>query len=91
MCRNELRRDFGNCSNDMNRRALERGDLGASFEPYSNLGRSMVASLILKKCITYFFIMRYRRYRNDHDKRDFVSGGNTTIILLKRKFTKGML
>ena len=29
------RRDTNNCSNDINRGALERGDLGASFELYS--------------------------------------------------------
>ena len=29
------RRDINNCANDINRGALERGDLGASFELYS--------------------------------------------------------
>ena len=26
---------------------------------------------------------RYRRYRNDHDKRDFVSGGNFIIFFIR--------
>ena len=33
------RRAVNNCSNDMNRSALEKGDLGASFELYSGLTR----------------------------------------------------
>ena len=42
------RRDAGNCSNDMSRSALEKKDLRASFEPYSNLASGGVASLSLK-------------------------------------------
>ena len=38
----------------MNRRALERGDLCASFEPYSNLVRGVVASLSLKMYSLFF-------------------------------------
>ena len=41
----------------MNRRALERGDLGASFEPYSNLVRGVVASLSLKMYSLFFYIV----------------------------------
>ena len=39
----------------MNCRALERGDLGASFEPYSNLVRGVVASLSLKMYDLFFY------------------------------------
>ncbi len=38
----------------MNRRALERGDLCASFEPYSNLVRGVVASLSSKMYSLFF-------------------------------------
>ena len=48
------RSDSGNCSNDMNCRALERWDLCASFEPYSNLVRGVVASLSLKMYDLFF-------------------------------------
>ena len=41
----------------MDHNALQRGDLRASFEPYSNLVRGVIASLSLKNCIlvTRFF------------------------------------
>ena len=51
------RRDSGNCSNDMKRRVLERLDLCASFEPYSNFVRGVVASLSLKMYSLFFYIV----------------------------------
>ena len=44
----------------MNRNALERGDLRASFEPYNNVVSGVIASLRLKMySIAYFFITWY--------------------------------
>ena len=37
----------------MNRRALERGDLGASFEPHNNLVGGVVTSLHCQAMIAY--------------------------------------
>ena len=39
----------------MNRRALERGDLGASFEPYSNLVSDVIVSLSLTMYSLLFY------------------------------------
>ena len=49
------RRDSGNCSNHINCTALERGDLRASFEPYSNLVSGVVASLSSKMYSLFFY------------------------------------
>ena len=49
------RRDSGNCSNDMSRNALEKKDLCASFEPYSNLVSGGVTSLRSKMYSLFFY------------------------------------
>ena len=49
------RRDSGNNSNYLNRSALERRDLCASFELYSNFVRGVVAFLSLKMCGLFFY------------------------------------
>ena len=48
--------DFGNCINNMNRSALERGALCASFTPYSSLIRGVVGSLSLRMHNLFFFL-----------------------------------
>ena len=52
-------REFENSLNDMNRRALKREDLCASFEPYSNLVGGVDTSLSLKMYSLFFYTVVY--------------------------------